>query len=178
MVYTRSSCTNCRTTFVITYGEKEFFESKGYQLPKKCENCRGNKSSNSGYISPSLGSINATHKQQRRKGFCFITTAVCEYLHKPDDCYELTTLRIFRDKWLAIQPSGEAIIKEYYQIAPLIVAALDSSIEKDKVYEDLWNKYISPCIKLIELTAYSACMDLYMEMVNNLKNKFRKEKLI
>ncbi len=184
MVYTRQRCSNCGSTFEITYGEKDFFDSKGFQLPKKCVSCRGGRSSNSGYTPTSSYSTYTqprTYTQPKKPsnsgggGFCFITTAVCEYLHKPDDCYELTTLREFRDNWLAVQPSGETVIKEYYQVAPQIVTALNVSADKDSVYNELWTNYISPCITLIELKAYVACRDLYMEMVNDLKSKYIKE---
>lgn len=46
-------------------------------------------------------------------GGCYITTAVCEFYGKPDDCYELTEFRKFRDEWLALQPDGELLIKNY-----------------------------------------------------------------
>ena len=38
-----------------------------------------------------------------RRGGCYITTAVCEFYGKPDDCHELTQFRKFRDEWLAKQ---------------------------------------------------------------------------
>jgi serine/threonine protein kinase len=47
IVYNHVSCSNCGVAFTITYGEKEFFEKKGYDLPKKCKNCRGNKAGRS-----------------------------------------------------------------------------------------------------------------------------------
>ena len=36
-------------------------------------------------------------EQGFRKKFCYITSAVCETFGKPDDCYELTLLRNYRD---------------------------------------------------------------------------------
>ena len=41
-----------------------------------------------------------------KKG-CFITSAVCESFGKPDDCYELTMFRSFRDNYLAKEQDGE-----------------------------------------------------------------------
>ncbi|GHU54664.1 hypothetical protein FACS1894132_09650 [Clostridia bacterium] len=55
------------------------------------------------------------------KSGCYITTAVCTSLEKPDDCYELTLLRNFRDTFLKNQPDGETLIKPYYEDAPRIV---------------------------------------------------------
>lgn len=33
-------CVDCGQTFELTEGEKEFFESKGFSLPKRCKPCR------------------------------------------------------------------------------------------------------------------------------------------
>jgi len=41
-VYATKICSHCNHSFDITVGEKEFFETKGLNLPKKCEKCRGN----------------------------------------------------------------------------------------------------------------------------------------
>ena len=174
-VYTRVNCSNCGSAFEITCGQKEFFESKGFPLPKKCPHCRGNRSNNVPPPHPTGNSpqpaSTTTNSGGGGGGWCFITTAVCEYLHKPDDCYELTTLRAFRDGWLVNQPNGDEIVKEYYRLAPQIVEQLEQSDEKDLVYGELLDYYIAPCIKLIELNAYEACRDLYTEMVNKLKQK-------
>lgn len=40
-VYLPCSCKKCGKAFDITYGEKESYESKGLNLPKKCKECRG-----------------------------------------------------------------------------------------------------------------------------------------
>jgi hypothetical protein len=47
---------------------------------------------------------------------CFITTAVCDFLSEPDDCYELTLFRSFRDNWLSFQPDGKQLVEQYYDI--------------------------------------------------------------
>ena len=64
--------------------------------------------------------INSGFKQR----FCYITTAVCESLGKPDDCYELNLLRDYRDSYLMKQEDGEALVQRYYDIAPTIVKYL------------------------------------------------------
>lgn len=37
------TCATCGNTFHITLGEKEFYEEKGLDLPKRCPHCRGQK---------------------------------------------------------------------------------------------------------------------------------------
>jgi len=187
MVYTTIRCSECGRSFEITNGEKESYDKKGYQLPKKCKSCRGQKTytQHSGYSSsqssgarpgPFASSGNSVPPSGgRNSSWCFITTAVCEYFGKPDDCYELTTLRQFRDGWLALQPGGEALIREYYRIAPSIVNALDASEQRDVIYANIWNHYVLPCIQMIEQNAYEPCRVLYEKMVLNLKQTLLKE---
>jgi hypothetical protein len=49
---------------------------------------------------------------------CFITTACCETLGLSDDCFELRTLRRYRDTVLAKRPGGG--YRTYYQPAPIL----------------------------------------------------------
>ena len=102
-------------------------------------------------------------------GGCYITTAVCTYLGKPDDCYELTQLRKFRDKWLRHQPDGPALIEEYYAKAPGIVEKLEKRENKDEIYQYVNNVYLLPCVKLIEEEKYEECKRLYLDMVEELE---------
>lgn len=105
----------------------------------------------------------------RSGGGCFITTATCEFLNKPDDCYELNKFREFRDNWLAVQPNGKSLIKEYYEIAPAIVDNINKSGKREELYTKVWEEYLSKCLELIENNKYDECKELYISMVNNLK---------
>jgi len=101
--------------------------------------------------------------QDRR--ICFLTTAVCEYHGKPDDCEELTTLRAYRDNWLAKQPGGKELIEEYYTIAPGIVRAMKGSPNYGEICEELLSRYIRPCLDLIAQGKNEECKELYIQMV-------------
>lgn len=103
---------------------------------------------------------------------CYITTAVCAWQGKTDDCYELTQFRRFRDLWLLYEPDGKAIIEEYYSIAPLIVQYIESNDEKADIYRNIFDKYLSKCLKRIEDNDYQGCKQKYIEMVNELKHMF------
>lgn len=103
------------------------------------------------------------------KGECFITTAVCEELNKPDDCYELQTLRNFRDNWLKKQAYGEALINEYYAIAPEIVKKINKKSNRTSVYRNINSAYIQKCICLIENGKMNECLECYKNMVDFLK---------
>jgi hypothetical protein len=55
---------------------------------------------------------------------CFITTACCELLGLGDNCFELRTLRRYRDRVLAKMPGGPTAIEAYYASAPSILRCL------------------------------------------------------
>lgn len=161
-IYSKESCTQCGRIFEITNRQYDFYYSKGLNLPKRCEECRKNKQM-------FTTTPNSSSKTEKKGSLCFITTAVCEYFNKADDCYELTTLRCFRDQWLIHQPDGEKLIEEYYYIAPDIVKKLEKSTVKDLIYNELWDTYISLCIKYIENNDFESCKELYISMINYLR---------
>ena len=74
-----------------------------------------------------LGRSSWGYRRGFRKGFCYITTAVCESQNKPDDCYELMMPRHYRDSYLMQTEEGKRIVEEYYEIAPRIVLAMACS---------------------------------------------------
>ena len=164
-VYTSIICLDCGRRFNITIGEKEAFESKGLILPKRCKDCRKNKQRN-------FSSISNKPSSYGNSSWCFITTAVCDYFKKPDTCYELQTLRQFRDNWLNAQPDGASLIAEYYYIAPTIVSRLSVSPLKDMIYNELWQEYIKPCIEYIEAGEFTLCKARYISMVDRIKQKY------
>ncbi len=102
---------------------------------------------------------------------CFITTAVCQTFGKPDDCYELTMFRRFRDMWLSKQPGGKSLISEYYAVAPAIVENIDGSADAEHVYQKIWELYLNPCLHYLENEQYEDCKNLYVDMVTRLKKR-------
>lgn len=107
-----------------------------------------------------------------KKGLCYITTAVCRSLDKPDDCYELTTLRNYRDQYLLSSEEGNELVQEYYNIAPTIVKRIDRSADADQVYREIWNQYLKPCVRLIEEEKRESCEVLYSDMVKSLERRY------
>jgi len=106
----------------------------------------------------------------KRASGCFITTAVCFSLGKPDDCEKLRLIRNFRDTWLREQPEGKKLIEEYYQIAPQIVEAIDKISERNEIYREIYGDYIVPCIEMIQAKHNKACLAIYQAMVYSLKH--------
>lgn len=108
-----------------------------------------------------------------KKGiFCYITTAVCHSLDKPDDCYELETLRRYRDEYLSSTENGREIVKEYYNVAPTIVRRIDRLENARQIYDGIWSEYLKPCIRLIEEDRKEECRILYTEMVEKLEKQY------
>ena len=104
--------------------------------------------------------------------FCYITTAVCESLGKPDDCYELELLRRYRDTYLMSTEEGKALVEEYYNIAPTIVTRINKQADAFGVYKNIWNTYLEPCIRYIEQERQEDCRRCYMDMVLELKGRY------
>ena len=108
-----------------------------------------------------------------KKGlFCYITTAVCRSLDKPDDCYELTVLRRYRDDYLLISDGGRELVEEYYNIAPTIVKRINRESSAGEIYRGIWQEYLSPCIRLIEENRNEECREVYSRMVRKLETDY------
>lgn len=120
------------------------------------------------------GGDNTCSDFKPRNSGCYITTAVCACLNKSDDCYELNAFRSFRDNWLKKQADGENLIADYYKIAPLIVAKIDSLPNSAEIYHFIWKKYLKSCLNFIEGGNNQACKNLYVKMVKILKATYLK----
>lgn len=161
-VYSRIRCSVCQREFAITNGEYEYYRSKGLDLPKRCKECREQ---------GKRPTYNNSHSSGG--GGCFLTTAVCEYFGKEDDCYELTTLRSFRDNWLSKQENGDLQISLYYNCAPRLVEKMKASPDYAETCEELMGTYIRPCIELIENHQDEACRQLYIKGLKYMLNKYK-----
>lgn len=108
----------------------------------------------------------------KSKGFCYITTAICELEGKPDDCYELTTFRRFRDEYLLAQPEGKGLVDKYYETAPRIIKAIEEQFQEEQrvaIYIGVKEKYLMPCLSFIEAKEYEKCKETYIQMVEELE---------
>ncbi|MBQ9986102.1 MAG: hypothetical protein IJP38_07315 [Oscillospiraceae bacterium] len=104
---------------------------------------------------------------------CFLTTACCQYKNLPDDCYELTVLRKFRDEYLMNTKDGKELVEKYYEIAPGIVEKITVSVRKEKILEDVYAE-IGKIISLIEAAKVQEDVDAYKDMVIILQNELCK----
>ena len=102
----------------------------------------------------------------------YITTAVCESLSRPDDCYELNLLRSYRDGYMMNTTEGAGVVREYYNIAPTIVRRISREEEADNIYRNIWEDYLKPCLHMIEDNKNEECQELYTKMVHDLEDKY------
>jgi tetratricopeptide (TPR) repeat protein len=134
------------------------YKVRGWAYKKKGNKAQAQKDDNRAVeLDPSL-----------KESGCFITSAVCTSFAKPDDCYELSQFRQFRDGWLTQQPDGPALIERYYRTAPAIVAAIDHSPQRDAVYRGIWDAHLAPCLLAIENDRLEDCKRRYISMVETL----------
>lgn len=99
---------------------------------------------------------------------CFVTTACCTYFGKNDDCWELSTLREFRDQWLMKQSDGNSWVELYYQTAPRIVAGIDGREDAPQIYKHLYWKYILPAAIASRLRMNVVAFQIYKGMMKRL----------
>lgn len=105
-------------------------------------------------------------------GGCYLTSACMYAKGLPDDCYELETLRRYRDTWLKSSEEGAAVIKQYYEIAPKIVSAINETKDSKTVYEMLYEKMVKPCVAFIEQGKYEETLQLYRGMTLQLEREY------
>ena len=97
-----------------------------------------------------------------KKDECYLTTACMHhYKHNFDDnCYELTTLRWFRDKYCP-----KELINHYYEIAPKVVAHINSKNNSNEFYEYMYRELVMKSIYAIENHQYEKALSIYAKHV-------------
>jgi hypothetical protein len=103
------------------------------------------------------------------EGGCFITTACCAVIGLPDDCFELRTLRRYRDEVLAKTPDGHAQIARYYAEAPHILASLARDARKsERVLLSVYARFVLPAALAAKFGLNELAYGLYTRMLAEL----------
>lgn len=113
---------------------------------------------------PSIGEV-------QKNGGCYLTTACMEHFKTlfEDDCYELRVLRWFRDEYV-----DKADINHYYKTAPIVVEAINSLPEHNKIYDYIYDNVVYTCVKNIEEGQYNKAYDTYMSNMLTFEEQFAK----
>jgi hypothetical protein len=99
---------------------------------------------------------------------CFLTSACCAVIGLDDRCWELETLRRFRDGWLSSFAAGRADIARYYREAPAVAQRLVSSATGRRQLLALYWRYIVPSALLAKAGANRLAYRLYRRMMLDL----------
>lgn len=121
-----------------------------------------------------LAALAADKKCEPPEG-CFITTACCEALGLDDDCFELRTLRSYRDQVLSARPGGAGDIAVYYEVAPLILARLPGETRTRRL-RSIYARYILPSAVAAKLGLDRLAYRLYRRMIDELAGEFAPER--
>lgn len=102
---------------------------------------------------------------------CFLTTACMKYMQEnfDDNCYILDILRWFRDKFVSVEDKNH-----YYEVAPIIVSAINSIPEKDTIYQYIYDNIITYCVRAIENEEFDKAYTRYKNSVLTLEQQFAK----
>jgi hypothetical protein len=104
---------------------------------------------------------------------CFLTTAACEAMQMPDDCWVLELARKFRDTYMVSTRELAGEIVEYYRIAPKIVESINAKENNLKIWKSLFWKNIIPFVNLVDdgdlFKAHSSYKDLISEAKKHLE---------
>lgn len=160
-----------KNMFLVIYvlpSIKEIRDSKADRLADViCEDWR--KSFKDSNISPA--SYDSIAQGFKRK-LCYVTTAVCLNLNKGENCEELRLIKEFRDGYLSSTKEGQALIEEYYDIAPTLVKRIAKDIEAQEKYVWLWNTYLAPCVAYIKSGQPESCKETYCNMMEELREEY------
>ena len=105
---------------------------------------------------------------------CYLTSACMKYFQEKfdDNCYELTVLRWFRDNFVSKED-----IEHYYEVAPIIVEAINKEEKSGIVYDYIYDNIVDYCVKQIEQGNYKAAYNRYKNSVLALEEQFAKPEL-
>lgn len=104
-----------------------------------------------------------------RESSCFLTTATVDALGLDDNCWELKTLRRFRDGILRQNTDGRTLVDEYYRIAPKIVADISRRHDSHHIWKRTYARYILPSALMVKLGLNMAAKRHYAKMVRSLE---------
>ena len=102
-------------------------------------------------------------------GDCFFTTATVETLGLSDDCWELRTLRAFRDGPLSRTADGRGLTARYYAEAPRLVEGVNRRPDAARVWLSVYWTHILPCAVMARLGFAGPALAHYKRLFQRLE---------
>ena len=84
-----------------------------------------------------------------------------------DNCYELSVLRWFRDKFVSKSDK-----EHYYEIAPTIVENIEQMENNEYIFNHIYDTIIVPCVKAIEMGDFEFAYKRYKSSILCLEEEF------
>lgn len=111
---------------------------------------------------------------QEKGSGCYLTTACIKHFQESfDDNYEeLTILRWFRDNFV---PKED--IEHYYQVAPIIIEAIDSDPNSEIAYNYIYENVICVCVEAIKNGDYDSAYSRYKNSILTFEETFARKEL-
>ena len=78
-----------------------------------------------------------------------------------DDCFELRTLRAFRDGDMCRDARGRALVQAYRDLAPAILDAMPAA-DRPRILRALYGRYILPSVVAIRLGLPGVARRIYI----------------
>lgn len=119
--------------------------------------------------SESNDSKNPSTGEVQDNGGCYLTSSCINYFKNnfDDNCYELKTLRWFRDNFVLKED-----IEHYNKTAPIIVFAINNSPNSNALYNYIYDNIISVCVTAIENGNYEFAYKRYKSSILELEETF------
>jgi hypothetical protein len=90
--------------------------------------------------------------------------------------YQLDILRTYRDTYIFNLEYGQALLNDYYKVAPEIVSSIYSHTNADQIFSELYETYIVRAVGIIEEGKYIEALELYHELMNMLRSTYLNER--
>ncbi len=112
------------------------------------------------------------YKSKNPSSGCFITTVVCEILHKKDNCELLSNLRNFRDNVLQKDEKYYEYLQDYDNIGPIIADKLRRDKDRENVAKVIYNNGLLPINESLNNNEYDKACEKYYVMTLLLINYY------
>jgi hypothetical protein len=152
----------------VTFFDKPKGDRIGYCDTKDDLACMGRLDNNAAYYDADRDECRIVGEDDEDFEDCFLTTACVRHIGLEDTCFELETLRAFRDNRLVGMVGGPADIERYYREGPLLVARIAGHPARESELSRAYFLYILPSAVLARFGLDRLAYKLYRAMMLDL----------